>query len=62
MKFIKSLIAPTVVCFCMGTVLTIGVNQNQSNDQIGFKEGKQRIQRNRVELPVKNNLKYPTID
>jgi hypothetical protein len=62
MKFIKSLIAPTVVCLCIGTILTIGVNQNQSNNEIGFKESKQKIQENKVEFPLKNNLKYHSID
>jgi hypothetical protein len=62
MKFIKSLIAPMVVCFCIGTVINIGLTQNQSNDEMGYKEGKQRIQQNNVELRLKNNLKYPTID
>jgi hypothetical protein len=62
MTFIKSLIAPIVVCFCIGTVINIGLNQNQSTDAIGFKEAKQRIQQNKVGLRLKNNLKYPTID
>ncbi len=62
MKFIKSFIISSLVCLSIGTVLSFGLNNSQSKEEMSYKEVNQKVQVEKIEIQLKQNLKYPSLD